>query len=666
MRLYAGLSTHFVRDTAHNQIAEKLKSAFFDYYRYNPSPAEVGSWKNSLRATAQVFEEAGLRDHGVILEYQLPQSSKRLDCMVCGRDGQASDNAVIIELKQWDGASEAVGDKMVTTRVGGSEREVLHPSAQVGQYRMYVEDTHTAFYEGSSPIRLSACSYLHNYHPEPGDVLLSDPFQSLLERNPLFSADDVGDLKDFLVTRLEAGDGLSVMRRVEESRYRPSKKLMDHVGGVIRGSKEYVLLDEQLIVFEKVLLSAREGFHDRKKVVIIVKGGPGTGKSVIAINLMAELSLGSYNAQYATGSRAFTQTLRKIIGPRGAVQFKYFNSYLGGERDVVDVLICDESHRIREESHGRFTPAAERTGRPQIEELIHAAKVGVYFIDDRQIVRPKEIGSVSHIREHAEAAGCRVFEYQLEAQFRCAGSDGFVNWIDNTLGIARTANVLWADTEGFDFQIMNSPTAVEAAIRAKANEGFSARMTAGYCWAWSDARSNGTLVDDVVIGDYRRPWNAKSGARLAAGIPIESLWATEAGGIDQVGCVYTAQGFEFDYAGVIVGPDLTYDFNIQDWVGHPEHSFDRPVKTAKKGFVAMVKNTYRVLLSRGIKGCYVYFTDERNRAIRAQPNRAIRSFGKVTTWQFLREQETSSCERRHSPKIRTRPLSRSADFRLSG
>jgi len=375
-----------------------------------------------------------------------------------------------------------------------------------------------------------------------------------------------------------------------------------------------------------VLRCARDGFHDRKKAVIIIKGGPGTGKSVIAINLMAELLRGEYNAQYATGSRAFTETLRKIIGPRGAVKFKYFNSYLGAERDAVDVLICDESHRIREESHTRWAPKAKRTERPQVEELIHASKVGVYFIDDRQVVRPKEIGSVSHIRKHAEAAGCRVFEYQLEAQFRCAGSAGFVNWIENTLDIARTPNILWAGTEGFDFQIMSSPMAVESAIRAKAAQGSSARMTAGFCWRWSNPRPDGTLIDDVVIGEYRRPWNAKSGARLKKGIPKESLWATEKGGIDQVGCVYTAQGFEFDYAGVIFGPDLTYEFDLQTWVGHPEKSFDKPVKGAKGGFVDMVKNTYRVLLSRGIKGCYIHFMDnETERFVRSRMERPDRA-----------------------------------------
>ncbi len=135
-------------------------------------------------------------------------------------------------------------------------------------------------------------------------------------------------------------------------------------------------------------------------------------------------------------------------------------------------------------------------------------------------------------------------------------------------------------------------------------------MTAGFCWKWSKAKNDGTLVEDVVVGDYRRPWNAKSDSSLAKGIPKESLWATEPGGIEQVGCIYTAQGFEFDYVGVIFGRDLTYDLDRQRWVGHPDQSFDAVVKRSPKDFEVMVKNTYRVLLSRGMKGCYVYFMDK--------------------------------------------------------
>ena len=611
MRLYAGMSQDFIHDTVHNQIAGKLSDAFIRTYRYKPSPNEVNSWRNSLRAVSNVFQLAQLNDHGVILEFQLPLTSRRLDCLICGKDNHARPNAVIIELKQWDRCGISAGDNLVSTWVGGAERDVLHPSAQVGQYHYYLSENHTAFYEGPTPVQLKSCAYLHNYSTEKDDPLYDNSFQDLLEQFPIFSADEVPRLKDFLVSGLSGGSGRAVLQKIEKSKYRPSKKLMEHVSNVIKGEKEYILLDEQYVVYNKVLACSNEGFHDRKKTVLIIKGGPGTGKSVIAINLMSDLMSRGLNAHYATGSKAFTETLRKIIGIRGASQFKYFNSYAQANLNEIDVLVCDEAHRIRKTSNSRFTSSAQRSNKPQIQEILDAAKVSVFFIDDKQVVRPDEIGSSGFIREQAEKNGCRIFEYELEAQFRCAGSDGFVNWINNTLDIERTANIMWEGDESFEFKVFSTPQALEDAIKEKNAAGYTARMTAGFCWEWSNPDNEGNLLKDVQIADYKRPWNAKPDARrLAAGIPKAPLWAYDPNGINQIGCIYTAQGFEFDYVGVIVGADLTYNLDDQKWVGHIEHSFDGPVKRARETFVELVKNTYRVLFSRGMKGCYVYFIDK--------------------------------------------------------
>ena len=328
---------------------------------------------------------------------------------------------------------------------------------------------------------------------------------------------------------------------------------------------------------------------------------------------MADLLLQGYNAQYSTGSRAFTETLRDIIGRRGSVQFKYFNSYMDAKPNEIDVLICDEAHRVRKTSNNRFTPAERRSDLPQIDELIRASKVSVFFIDDNQIVRPDEIGSAAYINQSAWKNKCKVIEFdELETQFRCNSSDGFVNWVNNTLGIKRTANVIWSQKEEtFDFKIFDTPESLERAIKLKVREGFTGRMTAGYCWNWSNANNDGSLPNDIVIGTYQRPWNAKPEAKkLAAGIPKATLWAYDTNGINQVGCIYTAQGFEFDYVGVIFGEDLVYDFDNQQWKDNKQKSFDGSVKKAKEKFLDLVKNTYRVLLSRGMKGCYVYFMDK--------------------------------------------------------
>lgn len=610
MRLYSGSSKQFIDDTVRNQIAQKLSDAFFYYYRYNPSPGEKRSWQNSLSRMSDLIQYAKLNDHGVMLEFQLPQSSKRLDFLICGRDEFKSDNTVIVELKQWDTCEEAEGPNELITYLNGIKREVLHPSAQVGQYEMYLADIHTAFYE-DNPVKLDACSYLHNYIRNPDDVIFADKFQPILNRNPIFTADDVDIFINYLQARLCEGEGLEVLRRVEESKYRPSKKLMEHVGNIIKNKSEYFLLDDQLIIYDRVFTEAKKGFHTKNKTVIIVKGGPGTGKSIIAINLMADLLLNEYNAHYATGSRAFTQTLREIIGKRGSVQFKYFNSYINAARNEIDVLICDESHRIRKTSNNWYTAKDSRSELLQIDEIINASKVSVFFIDDKQNVRPNEIGTVEYIKEHAGDFKSNIYEYELEIQFRCSGSEGFVNWVNNTLGIERTANILLDKNDNFDFRIFSSPIELENAIKEKVEQGNSGRMTAGFCWQWSNPDPLGNLKSDVAIGEFKRPWNAKPEAkRLSRDIPKAVLWAHDPNGINQVGCIYTAQGFEFDYVGVIFGNDLVYDFEKQEWVSKPENFADSVVKRSGNKLVDYLKNIYRVLLTRGLKGCYVYFMDK--------------------------------------------------------
>jgi DUF2075 family protein len=383
---------------------------------------------------------------------------------------------------------------------------------------------------------------------------------------------------------------------------------------MVQGQSQYVLLDEQLVVFNAVLDQAKRGFHDRQKVVMIVHGGPGTGKSVIALNLVGALSGLGYNTQHATGSKAFTENMRRIVGSRAGVQFRYFNSYPQAESNAIDVLIMDEAHRIRETSVNRFTPKEQRSGQPQIQELLQAAKVSVFFIDDRQVVRPAEVGSSDLIRAGAAEIGGKLYEFDLEAQFRCGGSEDFINWVENTLGIRRTSNIMWDGSDDFDFQIVDSVEELESAIRGRQAQGYSARLTAGFCWGWSDPTLSGHLVNDVRLGDWEMPWNAKPDAgRLADGIPKANYWASDPRGIDQVGCIYTAQGFEFDYAGLIWGGDLRYDPRAGQWIGDPSQSADPVVKRSKDQFLDLVKNTYRVLLTRGMKGCYVHFVDEDTR-----------------------------------------------------
>ena len=594
-----------------HRIAQKLGDSFYDYYRYRANVSEFSSWQNSLQALSTQLTYARLRAQGIILEMQLPLASARLDCLLFGKDTEGTDSSVLIELKQWSHAADSDYDDCVLTVVGKGERALAHPSRQALNYAMYLRDTNSAFADKAEALLLQPCSWLHNMAPDSASAVRSAKFESLLAESPLFLGSDADEFAGFLKATVGNGAGLPVMERVISGRYRPSKRLMDHTAQVIRGEPAYVLLDEQIVAYDAVLAMVRRA--QRRKIergVVIVRGGPGTGKSVLALNLMGNLLKLGVVVQHATGSKAFTENLWRAIGARSKPLFRYFNSFGAAERGQIDVLILDESHRIRSSSNARWTAKARRSDRSQVDELVEAARVSVFFIDDYQVVRPGEVGSTTMIREAAVRHDAQTEEIDLRTQFRCAGSDEYISWVDQLLEIRKTGTTQLGRLDRFEFRIVDEPDELDQLIRRRASEGQTARLTAGFCWPWSDPARDGTLVEDVVVNGMRRPWNAKPDAtRLAPGLPKAQFWASDPNGLAPIGCIYTAQGFEFDYCGVIIGRDLVY--RAEGWVGQPEYSYDRVVKTrAGARFTDCVRNAYRVLLTRGLKGCYVYIQDQ--------------------------------------------------------
>lgn len=611
MHLYRGSTDQFIADAVRARLAGQLADRFFDEYRYRPAMSEVNAWQNSLRAMADVLQLADLRDQGILVELRLPLTSKRLDCLITGSSQERGDSAVIVELKQWTNAGRSNVTECVTVPIGARIRDHLHPSAQVRNYQRYLQDTHPAFSDGD--VWLEACSYLHNATFDPASPLWSASFASLTETYPAFSGDQADALATYLDQRVTGPDDGSILDQIAVSAFKPHKRLLDHVARVIRNEPAFVLLDEQQVAFNAIMDEVRAAGQNARKVVFLIRGGPGTGKSVIAVNLVAELSALGLKSVHATGSKAFTENLRQKVGQRASALFSYFMS-LANVTDPFDVVILDEAHRIREVSGNRFTPKSKRTGKSQIEDIIDAGRVTVFFIDDLQVVRPEEVGSSDLILRTAAERGIPVREYPLEAQFRANGSDAFIQWVDSTLETARTPQVLWPMDDPFDFQVVPSVQELERLIRLRDAEGQTARLAAGFCWPWSDPLPSGELEPDVEIGDWRMPWNAKPEAgALGVDVPKSYYWASDPRGINQVGCVYTAQGFEFDYTGVIFGPDLVYRPGV-GWVGQPEESKDSMVRRgSREAFTERIKHTYRVLLTRGLRGCYVYFMDPQTR-----------------------------------------------------
>ena len=613
LRLWEGDTNQFIEDTVQNQIADKLKASFLKYRGFKPTDSEVTSWVNSLQFLKNAIQYNNLNDLAIILEYDLPYSTNRIDAMLFGKGTDHTDNVVVLELKQWTEVRDCDIEGNVKTFLGRAERMVEHPSYQVRGYHYYLSDFLEIF--SSSPqTSLSSCVYAHNYSTLNEPVLLSSKFKPVIEQFPLFGKEDFTKLGDYLKARLSIGKGMEIYNRFLTSNIRPSKKLIDHTKDMVGGQQIFNLIDDQIAANNTIIDRAKKAAKLKNKTVIIIQGGPGTGKSVIALNALAELLSMNQMVYHATGSAAFTKTLRKILGIRTAKFFKFFNSFSHKKtkENEIDVLICDEAHRIRETSNDRYTPAEFRSEMKQIDELIRVAKVSIFFVDDFQVVRPTEIGNTKLIRESAEKVNADIFEFELKTQFRCSGSDGYLNWIDNALGIRETANPILTKGEKMEFKIFDSPHALYEAVKQKNDEKpNSARLVAGFCWPWSDPNPDGTLRDDVVIGDFKMPWEGKEGKKLAKGIPEAPYWAFDPNGVGQIGSIYTIQGFEFEYVGVIFAKDIVYDPVTKSWKGDPQASSDSQVKRSQgEDFVKYVKNVYRTLLTRGMKGCYVYFMDK--------------------------------------------------------
>jgi DUF2075 family protein len=602
MRLYEGTIKEFSNDVINNRIADILQDNFLSYYRRFPSDSEFRSWQQSLNFLNNAFTYSALASNTIIVEYELPYSTRRIDVLIFGKSNANKDSVVLMELKQW--SNEHVYDcehegNIIIDFFG--KKEVAHPCLQVEGYHFDLQDFLLIFNENDS-VQLNSCTYCHNYSNQKENILSLPKFHKFTKTFPLFLKEEVRELGLYLQERLKNSNGLEVFNRFLNSPVRPSKRLLDHTGDMIHRQQIFTLIDDQIAAYNAIMSKAKQLSKTSTKSIIVVKGGPGTGKSVIALEVMGELMRQGKVVYHATGSSAFTNTLRKIVGRRASNLFKFFFSFTQHKENEIDVLICDEAHRIRSDSNDYGVPRQFRSKNPQVDDLIKPAKLSIFFIDEFQIVRPKEIGSIELIKRSAAKFGVKdedIAEFELRTQFRCSGSDAYLQWLDKLLEI-RESDINAFDAK-MEFKIFDAPLALKRAIDEKnRHKENSARIVAGFCWKWSEPNSDGSLVKDVQIGDFKMPWEKKDEFWK---------WATDPTGMEQVGTVYTAQGFEFDYIGVIFGADLVWRKD-KGWISISEKSFDSQVLRGNQKLTDHLKHVYRVLMSRAHKGVFMYFMDK--------------------------------------------------------
>ena len=544
-------------------------------------------------------------DSGISIEYHIPQTSKRIDFLITGQNENQEDQVVIIELKQWESADLTDKDAVVKTRFQHGLAETSHPSYQAWSYCELLNQLNETVY--NEDIRLNPCAYLHNYIED--EVIKNDFYKFYLDKAPVFLKQDKEKLNQFIKSFVKHGDKSNVMLRIENGKIKPSKSLADSLAKMLAGNPEFIMLDEQKIVFETAIQLARESSPSNKNV-LIVQGGPGTGKSVVAVNLLVHLIQKlELIAQYITKNAApravyeakLTGSMRKTAISN---LFSGSGSFHSVDKNAFNVLLVDEAHRLNAKS-GMF----KNIGENQVKEIIDAASLSVFFIDEDQKVTFSDIGSREEIIKWANKANAKVHYHALESQFRCNGSDGYLAWLDHVLEIKETANTTLNELD-YDFKVISNPNELKELIVEKNKINNKARIVAGYCWNW--VSKNNPDQYDIIIDDFEAKWNLATDG---------SLWIQAPNSVSEVGCIHTCQGLELNYIGVIIGDDLIYEDNQVKTNPNKRAKTDKSlsgfknlIKTnpelAYSQADAIIRNTYRTLMTRGMKGCYIYCTDK--------------------------------------------------------
>jgi DUF2075 family protein len=612
--IYNGTQEQFFQDVRLNKLADKMKDSFEDISGRKVGDSEYSSWVVSGEKIKNLVESSDLSDAYMSFEYQVPYTQKRIDCLLFGKNQDEKGIVVHIEMKQWQKVEALdVEGNFVETYTGGYNRKVAHPSQQVEGYHDYLIGFVEVFEE--KELDLMGCSYCPNYRKDIGEGLFNPMYKSILDKYPIYTHDDVEKLASRLKELLSKGDGFEIFNRFMQSPIKPSKKLLESASKIVENASDFSLLNDQIFAKNVIMDKIRKAEKNNEKSVVIVKGGPGTGKTVIALHLVAEMASKRKSIFFSSKSKPLIEAIKYKVNRKDAkLLFASLNPFVPSRinENQLDILIVDEAHRIGKTSNSQFTKLADRTDMPQVEQLIRCAKTSVFFIDDKQVIRFLEVGNTNLIKEAAEKYGCTIKEVELVSQFRCSGSDNYLDWLESVLGYSDEKKIFDVKKDKFDFKIFSSPEELYEVIKQKdSEEGKTARLTAGFCWNWSKKLDeNRELVKDVKIDNFAMPWETHGDIRPPEGYVRWYEWAYKPEGIKQVGCIYTAQGFEFDYIGVIVGPDLKYDKEKDCLVGNREGTRDPILKRSKDNFDQYVKNIYRVLMSRGMTGCYVYFTDK--------------------------------------------------------
>lgn len=635
---------------------------------FNPGDSERTSWGENYEALKILFNKSNLPDDIVIaFEYRAPVGG-RVDCMLFGKGKDGKNNVVLFELKGWRDAKLSYNNTLIETFTGGRLQDVDHPSEQAERY--YLHFTNYIELLCSDDYHLTSIAYCYNYvRSEKNNALYHKSFDEVMSNHPLFNSEDRDRLADLLSNLLGCGSGKEIYVAISSCHEKPTEKLISAAADLVVDKDRFYLLGDQNVAFKKFNSILIDTLNNDGKSVIVIKGGPGTGKTVLALKMLSQVAKMSKTPVFTTRSTALRDELRRALTGlrvkdliRDIYDFRPYN-YCENE---IDVLIVDEAHRVPESANTYRDKGKYYNGDgdgyevynplSQITSLIYCSKVTVFFIDDKQATKSRELGESQKIARIAENYSQQILSeieafkvgrngyrsvclnyvnstyknklivktLPLETQFRCIGGAKFVAWLDEVL-YKNAENVKLkltkSDLGNYDFRIFNDPSKLYDLIKSLnvPAKKQTARLCAGWCWPWGvETDGNGDLkkeVDLMPFGySFAMPWETQKGIKglrkeYKGGryAPDTNSWPSHPMGVNQIGCIYTAQGFEFDYVGVIIGPDLIYDVKTDCLKCVRERNEEREMTDITAN--VLIRNIYRVLMSRGKYGCYIYCCD---------------------------------------------------------
>lgn len=361
------------------------------------------------------------------------------------------------------------------------------------------------------------------------------------------------------------------------------------------------LTDDQLAVAKAIA-------HDIESLsasTIIVSGKPGTGKTILATYICKFLQEREKTRHLRVGLVVPMSSLRNTIG-------KVFSKIKGlragmviGPNDVAkqdfDLLIVDEAHRLQRRKgimgYGSYDEVNKKLGLPkeatQLDWIMSSSRYQIFFYDQNQSIKPADVRA-------SDFQALKAHTYELKSQMRVEAGDEFIEFVDAVFELRKPKRNKF---KNYDFKVFDDIREMVAAIKQKDTEHKLARVVSGYAWPWHTKPNSKSSQDyDIDIDGFKLVWNSTT-----------RDWVNSHNALNEVGCIHTVQGYDLNYVGVIIGPEVSYDpVNNKIKVDRDKYfdingrnGIDDPAELEQ-----YIKNIYKTLLTRGILGAYVFVHDK--------------------------------------------------------